>query len=505
MTRRDVGGDWDVNRRRRALLSTVAGGLLAGCATTARSDGGGRLPVGPESGAGDDGDAGASPDGDRERELATVPAPLPVDFVVFPSVAADAPGEPAGHSATPVTVLRRGVEDPVFEGPAGAGIQYAVDAGRAGGVGAVVALASGTFTVERPVTLASSTWLAGSGRATTLRAAPGLNADLLTVPPETAHVRVSDLAIDGTRAQNDRGSGLVVIGDGWRPVIEHLVVRDVADHGLRFTGGPDGAYTYEPTLADVDVARCGGDGYVVGHVGDLFATNLYAEGCAGYGFTLADAGGTLVHPHAYDTRGEAGIRVTTDGRDLAVIGAHAEGNRRHGLLVKGERVAVRSAFVANNSRDAPGSYSGLVLDGARDCLVVDSTFLNDTERAGGPTQRHGVVETGGARDNVVRDCLFRAHTARPVARADRETGSRFVRNRGYRTRAEGAATVADGDRIAHGLAESPRTVRVDAHEPGTYAQAIETDASEVVVAVWRVRDGRPVRDPVAVSWWAAAE
>jgi len=123
---------------------------------------------------------------------------------------------------------------------------------------------------------------------------------------------------------------LVISGDTWRTVVEHLVVRAEAGDGIRFENGPSGAYSYEPMLVDVDVARCAGDGYVFGYTGDLFSVNLYAESCEGYGFTMADAGGTLVHPHAYDTRGEAGIRILESAKDSAFLGAHSERNTRHG-------------------------------------------------------------------------------------------------------------------------------------------------------------------------------
>jgi hypothetical protein len=101
-------------------------------------------------------------------------------------------------------VRRRGVDEPVFHGAPSAAIQHAVDAGEATGSGTAIAIASGTYELDQPVALAASTWLAGNGIATTLRAAAGLNEDILTVPAGAEHVRVSDLRIDAQLDQRSK-------------------------------------------------------------------------------------------------------------------------------------------------------------------------------------------------------------------------------------------------------------------------------------------------------------
>jgi hypothetical protein len=458
-----------IDARRRTILRTVATGM--GLTATGRP-------------------AMSSPSAERDNQGRTVSepdGPGSPDFVVHP-----------GEGTTRLS--RRGDDGPVFEGPAGAAIQRAVDIGESSDAGALIAIASGTYELDRPVTLASSTWLTGGGSATALRAGAGFDTDLLRIPVGAEHVRVSDLRIEGNRNENGQESGIVVAGGAWRPVLEHLVVRNVAGHGIRFTGGPDGEYSYEPTLADIDVARCAGDGFVFGYTGDLFGVNLYAEACEGYGFTMADAGGTLVHPHAYDTKGEAGIRALESAKDLNLIGPHAEGNRRHGALIKGERIVVRNAFVANNSRDAPGSYSGLVLDGARDSTVSESTFVNDAER--GRTQGHGIVETADSRDNVVAANLFRNHVTSAVDRPSRQIGSAYRHNRGYRTENGGETTVRDDGTIPHELDERPRQYWVHSTAPGVYAHIVDANQTDLVVEVLRLK---PESDPggdIRVAWEA---
>jgi hypothetical protein len=220
---------------------------------------------------------------------------------------------------------------------------------------------------------------------------------------------------------------------------------------------------------------------------------------------MADAGGVVVHPHAYDTRGPAGMRVLPSARDLLLYGLHAERNRQHGLVVEGTRVTIRDAFVADNGRDAPGARDGLVLENATDCTVAGSAFLNAAEDD--PTQRYGIAETAASPGTVVRHNLFRANRAGAVDRRDAQRGDtlRCLANRGYRTENGGETTVADGEPIAHGLAARPTEYRISAVEPGTYAHATAADETTLTAEVLRLAGdavGAPVADPVAVVWSA---
>jgi len=407
------------------------------------------------------------------------------------------------HLSDGTTHVSRDDGTTVFDGTASEALQYAIDAGTETGSGTVIRVAPGSYELEQSVVLASATHLAGSGVGTTLRAGAGLDADLLTVPTGAAHVSISDLRLVGNRSNNERGDCVAVQGGTWRIVIEHVVVRDGAANGIRFDGGPDGEYSYEPMLFDIDVAHCAGDGFVVGYTGDLFGANLYAEACGNYGFTLADAAGTLVHPHAYDSRGEVGIRLLPAAKDITLLGAHSERNRRHGILIKGERIAVRQGFIANNSRDSPGSYSGVVLDGARHCRLSASTVINDLDRE--QTQGYGLVETADSRNNRITANLFQHNVSAAVERESGSTGSVYRDNNGYRTENGGRTTVSDGGTIAHDLAEQPQQFWVESATPGQYAHVVDVDQTHLGVEVVKIRTGQPPDIPVDVVWGATVD
>lgn len=398
-----------------------------------------------------------------------------------------------------VAVFRRGSDQPRYRGEAAAAIQRAIDAAAATEAGGVIAIAAGTFEIDSTVSLASSTWLVGNGSATTLEAASGLDDDLVEIRAGAEHAGLSNLRLDGNRGQNEHGSGVHIRGGTWRAILERVIVRNAADHGIEFSGSAD-SYSHEPVVLDIDVAESGGDGFVFGHTGDLFGADLYAEACGRYGFTMADAGSTIVHPHAYDTPGDAGIRILESAKDLTLIGGHAEGNHRRGAIIQGERISLREAFVANNSRASPGEYAGLVLDGARDCSVTGSTVVNDRDRD--KTQGRGLVETADSRQNTVTDCLFRENLGGAVERPDADTGSTYRDNRGYRTENGGELTVGDGALIAHGLPSRPTRYRADSTDPGVRCHVEQADASALRIRLRHADSSAVHAEPVKVVWEA---
>lgn len=399
-------------------------------------------------------------------------------------------------------VFRDGDDDPFFHGTPTAAIQRAVDAGAASDDGTIISLSPGTYEIETSISVASSTWLTGSGSATTMRAAADLDADLLRLPPGTDHVTIARLRLDGNRAENSAGAAVHVSGGAWRPIFEHLIVRDWPDAGIRFSGGPEQAYSYEPVLLDLDVARCGGDGFEFGYTGDLFGANVYAEACERSGFTMADAGGTLIHTHAYDSRGEAGIRILPSAKDLTLVGAHAERNHRHGMIVEGERVSIKNAFIANNSRADPGTDAGIVLDGATDCLVSECSLVNDLER--GATQGHGIRETERSGGTRISENLFRHNATAPVDRPVTASDCTYRHNRGYETENGGTRAIRSGDRIQHELARRPTRFRVQSMHPAVRVTVVDVDETALAVELRAVDTGASYEGSIDAAWEAFA-
>ena len=303
-----------------------------------------------------------------------------------------------------------------------AGIRAALDA--LGDGGGRVQLLPGTYYCDSQIRIANSdVQLVGAGTETRLAFADGFDDDLLVVEPDTVHVRVSSLAIDGRREHNRAGSGVLLRGYKFRPVLDRVAVRNVPESGIRSVP-VDRKYAYEPVFEHVVVTNAGKHGLDLGYVADLYAANVYVESTGEVGFRLFGAGSTLVHPHVYDAGGRAGIYVDESAQDTRILGAYVDRNRHHGIYVAGKRVTVSSSLIFENSRAERARYDGVVLDGARRCLVTNNVFTDLHDER---WQRYGVVERGDSNANLVALNQFASYAEGPFDRRT-DSGSQFSLN-----------------------------------------------------------------------------
>jgi hypothetical protein len=111
-----------------------------------------------------------------------------------------------------------------------------------------------------------------------------------------------------------------------------------------------------------------------------------------------------------------------------------------------------------------------------------------------------VKEEGEFVETALYDNVFDGHTQRAVGRAD-DSGLQAHRNRGYRTRDTGRATVANGGTISHGLAELvPTFASVGTQSRNrAYPRTVDPDTIEVGL---ETPGGLPVETPETVYWEA---
>ena len=302
------------------------------------------------------------------------------------------------------------------------GIQTALDA--LNDEGGRVQLLPGTYYCDSQIRLSNSdVQLVGAGTETRLAFTDGFDDDLIVVEPNTAHTRISSLAIDGRRAHNRAGNGILLRGYKFRPIVDRVAIRNVPENGIRSVP-VDKEYAYEPVFEQLVVTNTGKHGLDLGYVADLYGENIYVESTEGMGFRLFGAGSTLVHPHVYDAGGRAGIYVDESSQDTRILSAYVDRNKRHGVYVAGKRVTVSSSLIFENSRSDKARYDGLVLDGARRCLVTNNVFTDLHDER---WQRYGVVEKGDSNANLVALNQFASYAAGPFDRRT-DSGSQFSLN-----------------------------------------------------------------------------
>jgi hypothetical protein len=104
--------------------------------------------------------------------------------------------------------------------------------------GGEVYVPAGTYPVRKTVRLGNAVTLRGAGAATVLRAADGLNDDLIANRDATGNedLRVYDLRIEGNRLKQTAGSG-IRLSRVRRAVIRGVTVTDCHDSGITILSG----------------------------------------------------------------------------------------------------------------------------------------------------------------------------------------------------------------------------------------------------------------------------
>jgi hypothetical protein len=320
------------------------------------------------------------------------------------------------------------------------------------GQGGLTYLVNGRYILSHSVTLSNNSGIIGDGQGTQLFLENNTNQDLLVIPSGSTNCIVSNLYLNGNKAHNKSGSGVTIQGYSWRPIIQHVTIRDCADYGLRTTG-KSGEYVYEPILYDIDVRNSGLDGLNFGFCSDAYGEDIYSEGNAGAGIQHFDVAGTWIHEHATFNFGEYGIVVSEASTDLRFLETHVDKNKQNGMLLMGKRNTLSGAFIFDSGQISLNTYDGLVMTNATDCIVSGCII---TDYQSNKTQRRSISETGGSDYNIIEGNNLNGSIEQSVITgAHDEIGT----NIGFVTENQGVAQIQAGSksvRVQHGCQFTPK-------------------------------------------------
>src|SRR2546427_628540 len=202
--------------------------------------------------------------------------------------------------------------------------------------GGLVYLPRGTYRVTSPIVLGrTNVWVFGSGPdATVIRLGDAVNADVLTI--RASGCTASNLTIDGNKAHNASGTGVLVDAAAASEMIENVTVRDL--HVVRTKGaGIKGHSTPSgPANRRSLIQSCAAGIEVADGVDDVLIEGNTING-AGVGALAVNrygiyVGGSLAASSKGSIRGNTVTRATANGIQAAGLGPSA---RASSLVLEG--------------------------------------------------------------------------------------------------------------------------------------------------------------------------
>lgn len=221
-----------------------------------------------------------------------------------------------------------------------AAIQAAINAGTN-----VVWLPAGTYLVTG---LTAAGGVSGPGGTiqgvslfgSTLKLANGANQDLLTLNGQGW--RVTNLGIDGNKANNTSGNGIVVKYP--RTIIDHVYMNNVPGHGL-YNAGTSGQTAHANEYHNIRILNSGGDGIRVSgaYATDGRFSNVEIGQCGGYGAYVESGALLWQQSHMWGNTLD-GFRANGASYQQ-LVQVESETNNQHGVV-----------FVGGHGHMISGSY-----------------------------------------------------------------------------------------------------------------------------------------------------
>jgi len=285
--------------------------------------------------------------------------------------------------------------------------------------------------------------IVGAGIKTVLQAKANLDSTILHVTK--GGVIIADLKIDGNKANQASGYGIVLNGtEAVDCLIDYVYVYQIKRDAIRLENGASGntiarIYSFQNSGRAIRLTGAGTDFNVI------IAPRLDADLI---GITIDNGANRTEIIGGYVT-GMTQYGVQIAGEAVSIIGMFINDCGRHGIQVSDTSdVVIIGNKIRNVGTSSAGTYNGINLGNALDCIVVGNRIWDDQASK---TTNYAIAE-GGTSDrneiahNIVRDCLKTILIT--------GSNSKVHDNIGFVTSNSGTATVANGEYILHGIDSS---------------------------------------------------
>lgn len=258
-------------------------------------------------------------------------------------------------------------------------INAAIDALPA--AGGRVLLKEATYTLSAPVTITTSNVnLEGAGWGTILKAAGGLDDDVLRIgddgTSEVKHVTVSDIAIDGNKANQAAGTGLSVTRRVFEPRVFNCNIHDTYSHGIELVS--DGTYFCAwGVISSNRIAACDGAGvkFTGSKTRDHFISDNEIRNSGSHGIDASAFGQNWNHFYQNGLLSSGSRGLVIGGKYCNATGNHFEFQAQGGILVNdGRHCSISGNTFRENSKDSAGTYDEILMNGSYCTCVGNSGY-----------------------------------------------------------------------------------------------------------------------------------
>ena len=269
--------------------------------------------------------------------------------------------------------------------------------------GGLVYLPRGTYRVTSPIAIARThVWVFGSGPdATVIRLGDGVNADVLAI--RASGCTVSNLTIDGNKAHNASGGGILVDAVAASQTLENVTVRDLhvvrtKGAGIKIHSSPSGPVSRRSLVQSCVVDETDGEGIALLATDQSIVANCFVSRTGLHGIIS-----------------KQGNENTVLGNQILQAGTNKASGFAHGIAIDGN-----GGLNPNGRHRIMGNYvldacdAGIEVADAVDDVVIEGNTVNGAGVGALAANRYGIYFGGslavGSKASIRGNTVTRAAT-----------------------------------------------------------------------------------------------
>lgn len=220
----------------------------------------------------------------------------------------------------------------------------------------------------------------GESHGTILRLANNANVDILSANRRNNYnIRISNICIDGNKANNTLGRGLIFTG--YYSILDNIFIKDCPENGFvcEVAIGTSESVV-DNFVSNIRIHTCNGSGFVWGSMSGGSSSDNYLQNIVSYGNAKdgIDLNAAAIYGWNINAYSNAGHGIIIRGAYSRITIMESADNGKHGVLLYktgsyGTYIIAGRAY--NNSQLNVGTYDGFIFDGDNTWTTGESTLI----------------------------------------------------------------------------------------------------------------------------------